>query len=139
MDNVNVHRAAANIIISKSRAARGSVCNVLLSRVFLPDGLCLLKDRKATTVTVASHCNVSARQNLLSAGVISAGVAVRLEEQVLEGESDREKSYQCAANRRFPLNHVGTAVWAFHTGFRGFRESKEATFNQSVRWGGDNI
>ena len=30
-DNVNVHRAAANIIVSKSRAARGSVCNVLLS------------------------------------------------------------------------------------------------------------
>ena len=26
-DNVNVHRAAANIIVSKSRAARGSVCN----------------------------------------------------------------------------------------------------------------
>ena len=33
-DNVNVHRAAANIIVSQSRAARGSVCNVLLSRVF---------------------------------------------------------------------------------------------------------
>ena len=32
-DNVNVHRAAANIIVSKSRAARGSVCNVLLSGV----------------------------------------------------------------------------------------------------------
>ena len=31
-DNVNVHRAAAKIIDSKSRAARGSVCNVLLSR-----------------------------------------------------------------------------------------------------------
>ena len=31
-DNVNVHRAAAKIIVSKSRAARGSVCNVLLSR-----------------------------------------------------------------------------------------------------------
>ena len=31
-DNGNVHRAAANIIASKSRAARGSVCNVLLSR-----------------------------------------------------------------------------------------------------------
>ena len=30
-DNVRVHRAAANIIVSKSRAARGSVCNVLLS------------------------------------------------------------------------------------------------------------
>ena len=30
-DNVNVHRAAAKIIVSKSRAARGSVCNVLLS------------------------------------------------------------------------------------------------------------
>ena len=29
--NVNVHRAAAKIIVSKSRAARGSVCNVLLS------------------------------------------------------------------------------------------------------------
>ena len=34
-DNGNVHRAAANIIVSKSRAARGSVCNVLLFRVFL--------------------------------------------------------------------------------------------------------
>ena len=32
-DNVNVHRAAANIIVSKCRAARGSVCNVLLCRV----------------------------------------------------------------------------------------------------------
>ena len=29
-DNGNVHRAAAKIIVSKSRAARGSVCNVLL-------------------------------------------------------------------------------------------------------------
>ena len=29
-DNVNVHRAAANIIVSKSHAARGSVCNGLL-------------------------------------------------------------------------------------------------------------
>ena len=35
LDNVNVHRAAAKIIVSKSRAARGSVCNVLLCcRVF---------------------------------------------------------------------------------------------------------
>ena len=33
-DNDNVHRAAAKIIVSKSRAARGSVCNVLLSRQF---------------------------------------------------------------------------------------------------------
>ena len=33
-DNGNVHRAAAKIIVSKSRAARGSVCNVLLSRVW---------------------------------------------------------------------------------------------------------
>ena len=32
-DNGNVHRAAAKVIVSKSRAARGSVCNVLLSRV----------------------------------------------------------------------------------------------------------
>ena len=32
--NVNVHRAAAKIIVSKNRAARGSVCNVLLSRRF---------------------------------------------------------------------------------------------------------
>ena len=32
-DNGNVHRAAANINASKSRAARGSVCNVLLSAV----------------------------------------------------------------------------------------------------------
>ena len=30
-DNGNVHRAAAKIIVSKSRAARGSVCNPLLS------------------------------------------------------------------------------------------------------------
>ena len=30
-DNGNVHRAAAKVIVSKSRAARGSVCNVLLS------------------------------------------------------------------------------------------------------------
>ena len=29
-DNGNVHRAAAKIIVFKSRAARGSVCNVLL-------------------------------------------------------------------------------------------------------------
>ena len=29
-NNGNVHRAAANIIVSKSRAARGSSCNVLL-------------------------------------------------------------------------------------------------------------
>ena len=35
-DNGNVHRAAANIIVSKSRAARGSVCNVLLSDGFYP-------------------------------------------------------------------------------------------------------
>ena len=34
-DNGNVHRAAAKIIVSKSRAARGSVCNVLLSRGFV--------------------------------------------------------------------------------------------------------
>ena len=34
-DNGNVHRAAVKIIVSKSRAARGSVCNVLLSRVFV--------------------------------------------------------------------------------------------------------
>ena len=33
-DNGNVHRAAAKIIVSKSRAARGSVCNVLLSDAF---------------------------------------------------------------------------------------------------------
>ena len=36
-DNGNVHRAAANIIVSKSRAARGSVCNVLLSRDCWPN------------------------------------------------------------------------------------------------------
>ena len=30
-DNVNDHRAAANDIVFKSRAARGSVCIVLLS------------------------------------------------------------------------------------------------------------
>ena len=35
-DNGNVHRAAAKVIVSKSRAARGSVCNVLLSRVGHP-------------------------------------------------------------------------------------------------------
>ena len=33
-DNVNVHRAAAKDIVFKSRAARGSVCIVLLSRRF---------------------------------------------------------------------------------------------------------
>ena len=33
-DNGNVHRAAAKVIVSKSRAARGSVCNVLLSGVW---------------------------------------------------------------------------------------------------------
>ena len=32
-DNVSDHRAAAKIIVFKRRAARGSVCNVLLSRV----------------------------------------------------------------------------------------------------------
>ena len=31
LDNGRVHRAAANDIVSKSRAARGSVCNPLLS------------------------------------------------------------------------------------------------------------
>ena len=31
-DNGNVHRAAANIIVSKGRAARGSVCIALLCR-----------------------------------------------------------------------------------------------------------
>ena len=36
-DNGNVHRAAAKIIVSKSRAARGSVCNVLLCRDFQVD------------------------------------------------------------------------------------------------------
>ena len=36
-DNGNVHRAAAKIIVSKSRAARGSVCNVLLSGRFRRD------------------------------------------------------------------------------------------------------
>ena len=40
LHNGNVHRAAANIIVSKSRAARGSVCNVLLSRVLLLRGHC---------------------------------------------------------------------------------------------------
>ena len=33
-DNVNDHRAAAKDIVFKSRAARGSVCIVLLSRVY---------------------------------------------------------------------------------------------------------
>ena len=32
-DNVNDHRAAAKIIVFKSHAARGSVCNVLSFRV----------------------------------------------------------------------------------------------------------
>ena len=32
-DNGNVHWTAANIIVFKSRAARGSMCNVLLYRV----------------------------------------------------------------------------------------------------------
>ena len=35
-DNGNVHRAAANIIASKNRAARGFACNVLLCRVCPP-------------------------------------------------------------------------------------------------------
>ena len=39
-DNGNVHRAAAKIIVSKSRAARGSVCNVLLS-VDCPESISL--------------------------------------------------------------------------------------------------
>ena len=59
-DNVNVHRAAANIIVSKSRAARGSVCNVLLCAVShcpLPVGpnilkLCLVR-------RVWSRCDVN--------------------------------------------------------------------------------
>ena len=38
--NGNVHRAAANIIVSKNRAARGSVCNVLLS-VDCPESISL--------------------------------------------------------------------------------------------------
>ena len=38
-DNGNVHRATANIIVPKSRAARGSVCNVLLSHVWHFDRL----------------------------------------------------------------------------------------------------
>jgi hypothetical protein len=42
-DNGNVHRAAANIIVSKSRAARGSVCNVLLS-----DGLSVITSEAAS-------------------------------------------------------------------------------------------
>ena len=37
LDNVNVHRAAAKIIVSKIREARGSVCNVLLSRDYSVD------------------------------------------------------------------------------------------------------
>ena len=41
-DNGTVHRAAAKIIVSKSRAARGSVCNVLLSRPLHP-GVCIAK------------------------------------------------------------------------------------------------
>ena len=48
-DNVNVHRAAANIIVSKSRAARGSVCNVLLSRVLVKHWLCLKLETKFNT------------------------------------------------------------------------------------------
>ena len=32
-DNVNVHRAAANKLTNETRAARGSVCNALLSGV----------------------------------------------------------------------------------------------------------
>ena len=40
LDNGNVHRAAAKINASKSRAARGSACNVLLSgRTPNPNGL----------------------------------------------------------------------------------------------------
>ena len=43
-DNGNVHRAAANIIVSKSRAARGSVYNVLLSRRCWPSVLAMRND-----------------------------------------------------------------------------------------------
>ena len=46
--NGNVHRAAAKIIVSKSRAARGSVCNVLLS-----DGFCQVFVFR--TATVSNH------------------------------------------------------------------------------------
>ena len=49
-DNGNVHRAAAKIIASKGRAARGSVCDVLLSdqrpnicSSFLIEAECLVK------------------------------------------------------------------------------------------------
>ena len=38
-DNVNVHRAAANKLNIESRAARGSVCNVLLSRGSVSESL----------------------------------------------------------------------------------------------------
>ena len=37
LDNVNVHRAAANSLNIETRAARGSVCNVLLSCVYVRD------------------------------------------------------------------------------------------------------
>ena len=48
-DNVNVHRAAAKVIVFKSRAARGSVCNVLLSR------------RLSRAICVEVHTRVAAR------------------------------------------------------------------------------
>ena len=51
-DNGNVHRAAANIIVSKSRAARGSVCNVSLS-IFLVS--VSITDRALSTVLMQSE------------------------------------------------------------------------------------
>ena len=83
-DNVNVHRAAANIIVSKSRAARGSVCNVLLSRVsyyWIPVKPKIATDRMTDTTKVAimarieqkKYANRRAIETGAKKGVIKAG------------------------------------------------------------------
>ena len=65
-DNVNVHRAAAKIIVPKSRAARGSVCNVLLSRGSClpnapPDVQCVIY--ATGVIKVHGHHNISGFRN----------------------------------------------------------------------------
>ena len=52
-DNVNVHRSAANIIVSKSRAARGSLCNVLLSGVLAYRETVILADSPVEAVSIS--------------------------------------------------------------------------------------
>jgi glyoxylate carboligase len=55
-DNGNVHRAAAKIIVSKSRAARGSVCNVLLSRHVSGADLVSNGDKRAEHAALTNDC-----------------------------------------------------------------------------------